>query len=148
MELKVSAIEFSKSLDDTKFASADLDPGDMTFQRIDTELGSFVVMIKDVQPFADGVKVTVSFGNPSAAQFNGVEVKLRYGARKPPFSWGEGSLEKMKSWSESLQSKDMTLTEPLLPGNWNSIAIPLPNIKQDEFGYLEVKLSTNKVSLR
>lgn len=148
LSMRVLKNEMTSALDDMRFTSAEFDPSESKFQRIDTSLGSFAVSIQNVEPFADGIRVTLNLGNLSSARFNGATLNLRYGARNNIQVTDADSSSKFSAWFASLQSKDIDITDSLLPGNWNPVEIVLPSIEPKEFGYLEVKIKTNTISLR
>ena len=54
------------------YKTAVFDPGSpASYQRIDTDGGTFLVSILNVTPYVDGFRVTCNFGNPSSATFSG-----------------------------------------------------------------------------
>ena len=122
-----------------------LDPSEQSFQRLDaiSGLGTFAVSIGDVQPYGDGVRIKLNIGNISDTTFNDAKLTLMYGKRmpfgKPGKNWA--------AWSASMQTKKISLTRPLLPGNWNPTYIVLPQIKPSDFGLLEVSISTSQILL-
>jgi hypothetical protein len=92
----------------------------------------------------DGFRVTCNFGNPSSATFNGFKLKAKWGARLDAkakgFEW--------KAWQESHREKEISLTNPLVSGSWNKVSFVVSPAKAEEFGFLELSMETNTVSLR
>jgi hypothetical protein len=107
-------------------------------------VGTFLVSIKNVTPFVDGFRVTCYFGNPTSAAFRGFELHAKWGPRRNSdrkgFKWDE--------WFASLRETDLTLTDTLSPGAWNPVTFALSPAKADEFGYLELSMTTDQISLR
>jgi hypothetical protein len=131
-----------------QWTTAEFDPTDSTYQRIDSKpgIGSFAVSVEDVQSFGDGVRLRLNLGNPSSAVVSGVGLKLKYGPRVPDYSDPNFS-DLYTAWTNSLQSKEEKLTADLRPGAWNPITVTLPKIDAKNFGYLEVGISNSSVSL-
>src|ERR1022692_3175117 len=52
---------------DEQWTTAEFDPTDSSYQRVDAKpgIGSFAISVQDVQPFGDGVRVKLNLGNPS-----------------------------------------------------------------------------------
>jgi len=46
-----------------------------------------------------------------------------------------------------LRQKELSLTEVLRPGSWNRLSFILAPAKPEEFGYLELSMETNNISL-
>ena len=51
-------------------------------------------------------------------------------------------------WQAGLQEKEISLTDSLRPGAWNPVTFVLTPAKSDQFGYLELSMTTDTVSLR
>jgi hypothetical protein len=111
------------------------------YSRLDTTGGTFLVSIKNVQPYVDGFRVTCNFGNPSSATFAGFKLKTKWGPRR--------DFKKMKvgEWEAQLREKELALTDTLRAGSWNPISFVLSPAKPEEFGYLELSVETNTISL-
>lgn len=129
-----------------RYSSVEFDPSDSSYRRVNSDgsFGSFAVSVQDVRPFGDGVRVKLNIGNPSSAGFTGAKLMFTYGPRAPddPFDW-----DAMEKWKGGLKKKEITLTESLQPGNWNSVSVTLPKIAADQFGYLRISISTDVISL-
>jgi|ERR1035438_8670424 hypothetical protein len=124
-----------------RYQTAELDPSEPKFQRIDTDVGSFAASVDDVSPFGDGVKVKISLGNLSSASASGVSLHLTYGPRQTS---GDDPTE----WLKKLQIKDADITTALLPGSWNPVPVVLPGIDPKQFGYLAISMNVKTISLR
>jgi hypothetical protein len=147
LEFQVTLQKILQSLGDHN--SAGFDPTVSDFQRLDsgTGFGTFAVSIGDVRPYGDGVQLKVNFGNPSTASFDGVKVKVLYGARKPTDVDKPDFSRRNQEWHDSLLTKEMTLADTLRAGKWNPVEIALPGIASDKLGYVEISLQTSQISL-
>jgi len=131
-----------------QWTTAEFDPTDWSYQRVDAKpgIGSFAISVQDIQAFGDGVRIRLNLGNPSTAVVSGVGLKLRYGPRVPAPSDPDFG-QHYSTWLNSLQSKDEELTAELRPGSWNPISVTLPKIDTKNFGHLEVSISNKTISL-
>ena len=146
MKGEVVALRAQRQLEESQYKSAEFDPAEPGFQRIDANYGSFAVSLGDVRQFADSVKVRLDIGNLSSATFTGVKLILRYGPRPPEFGATHWS-ERYNAWQTGLKSREQTLVESIRPANWNPVQIVLPGIEEKQFGYLEVKIETTVIQL-
>lgn len=113
------------------------------YSRLDTDTGTFLVSVEKVTPYLDGVRVTCNFGNPSAVSYQGFKLKAKWGPRLE--NGVKGS--KYFDWQESLQEKDIEVTDRLRPGAWNPVSFVVSPAKADQFGYLELSMETSTISL-
>lgn len=148
LESKINKVELADNLARKQFLTGVFDPASSTFQRIDSKngIGSFAVSVQDVRQFGDGVRVTLNFGNPSMVAYSDIKVGLRYGPRMPSFDDPKFS-DSIGQWDNSLKTKEETILARLEPGRWNPRPVTLPEIKVDQFGYLEVTLETSTIFL-
>ena len=134
-------------LERAPYGTAQLDPTVREFQRLDTPVGILAVTIKNVQPFADGVRVLLAIGNPTSAALGNVEVKAKWGKRRPTYKAGEAYPQETKSFLDSLHEKSIKLTNDLKPGYWNKVTLTLPGTPPQEFGYLELSIASAGIAL-
>jgi hypothetical protein len=112
------------------------------FQKLDTELGSFLISVQGIIPYLNGHKLTLNIGNPSMSEFAGFTLKTK---------WGEAFNPKGKiiyaDWAKSLKSKEEKFTEHLKPGRWNKIDLVLAPAKPEQLEYIEIEMEVNEVVL-
>lgn len=84
-----------------------INTGSTSFETIKTMIGTITVNIADVQPFANGSKVKLVFGNPHSANLSSVKFTIDYGSLTK-----EGAL---KDGTE--KSKEITLPDTLYAGS-------------------------------
>ena len=129
-----------------RYSTASFDPASPAqYQRIDTDGGTFLVSILSVTPYVDGFRVTCNFGNPSSATYKGFKLTAKWGPRRD-------LVQKEKTmtygqWQATLREKEISLTETLQPASWNPRSFVLSPAKADEFGYLELSMETNSITL-
>jgi hypothetical protein len=149
LKKSVMKLQFENSIQEAKYQTVYFDPMIEGFQRIDANFGSFAVSLADVEAYGDGVRVKVSLGNLSAADFSGVKLALRYGRRQPNVTVGnENWASSYQAWDASLQSKEHAVVSRVEAGSWNPIPVILPGIEPKDFGFLEIRITTNTVHLR
>jgi hypothetical protein len=142
LESKVITLELEKD----RYSSTTLDPSDRGFGRIDSSLGSFAVTLGEVAAHADGVRVKLQVGNLTTGTVSGGKLKVKWGSRMPK-PGGEDWTSKYDSWTKSLLQKEVSFTEELRPGRWNTVSLVLPGLPPEKFGYLEVRMETNQIGL-
>ena len=71
-------------------------------------------------------------------------LKLKWGPRRDSSAKGFDE----RSWRASLQEKELAMRETLRPGAWNPVSFALAPADIDTFGYLELSMETDDVSLR
>jgi hypothetical protein len=130
-----------------------VDVSTQSYQCIDTNTGKFLIACDNVQPYADGQKLTFRVGNPNFVTFTGFRFKVKWGAKAPPYpqnappaavtAWQASYTD----WQKSLHEKDIDSAIELKPGVWNVAEIVLSPAKVEELGYLELSMTTDKVLL-
>jgi outer membrane murein-binding lipoprotein Lpp len=141
---RIGALEAQQVSEDSH--TAVLDPAQPVYMRVDANVGTFAVVMNDVHPFADGVKVRLNLGNLSSATFAGATLELKYGRRLSRFDEPDYAT-KFQVWSKTLHEKQESVTARLLPGHWNPVQVVLPGIDAKDFGYLQVSMSTNMIAM-
>jgi hypothetical protein len=133
---RLSNAEFASS----RYRTATLDLASKNYQRLDTDMGSFMVAAESVEPYLDGYKVVLSIGNPMLATFNGFKLRVEWAT----------SITKAadyETWEKTRQQKEISFTEPLQPGRWNQVELLLPSTKPDQLGYFNLSLDISTISL-
>jgi hypothetical protein len=122
-----------------KYESCHLDPTSKSYQRLDTNTGTFLVSLQDVKPYAGGYKLVLHIGNPYIAQFKGFKLAIKWGK--------EINYIKYEDWQKSLRQREVSFTETLLPGTWNKVELAISPATKEETGYLELSMVTDLISL-
>lgn len=112
------------------------------FLRLRTNNGEFLISLKNVEPYLDGVRLTINIGNLYSASFNGFKIHAEWGPRlaKEDTDW--------PAWINSLKKNDFTFTNTLRAGAWNNITFVLAPAKTDTFGYINLSMETDVISLQ
>jgi hypothetical protein len=124
-----------------QYTSAEFDPTESAFQRINSNVATFAVSVQDVSQFGDGVKLKLNLGNLTAAAIMGVTLHIAYGPRRPK---GDAYYD----WYNDLKKKDAEILETLVPGSWNPTTVVLPGIEPRNFGYVSIAIDSKTISLR
>jgi hypothetical protein len=146
LESRLVALEVQARMELGQYKSAVLDPGERGFSRLDTSLGSFVVSLQDVTPYADGVRVRLNVGNLTTAMVKGGTFRVKWGPRKPPLR-GEDYALRYSEWTKALREKSIEFQDDLRSGAWNSVTLSLVGLPPAQFGYLELSMETPTISL-
>ncbi len=99
-----------------------------------------LVSVEKVEQYLDGYKVSLEIGNPLSVNFDGFDIEAAWG---PRYNTGDDYAK----WLAAKQTKKIAETHTLPPGRWSPIDIILPSTEPKGFGYLDLKLSINRLSL-
>jgi hypothetical protein len=97
------------------------------YQRLDANLGTFLISIESVVADKNDLKITLNVGNPSTMAFHGFKLNATWGANV---------------------KKEFSLTEVLKPGTWNKVSLILPKTTLKELERLELVIVTDRVHLK
>jgi hypothetical protein len=110
-----------------------LTPGSTGYSAVRMDLGYLTVAIDDIKPYANGSKVRLRFGNPFVATINGLKTKLEWGTVNK-----DGAAD-----NENEKSRQITLTDPLLPGAWTHVEIVLDGVPPSNLGFVRLSEVTH-----
>src|SRR5437660_7322103 len=124
------------------------------YQCIDTNTGKFLISCDNVQPYAQGQKLTFRIGNPNLVTFSGFKLHAKWGRRAPTYpadnqqpnavgTWQTATAR----WRQSLHDKDIESTIELKPGIWNTVQFVVSPATPEELDYLALSMTTDRVSL-
>jgi len=95
--------------------------------------------LEDVQPYANGSKVMLQFGNFTSGSFANVKAEI---------DWGSVD-EKGNPSSTTQKTKDIELVKSLGPGAWTSEEMILENVPPAALGFVRIHdLTTDHIALR
>jgi hypothetical protein len=127
LQTRTAKLETSQStrdyMDDLK-GMAYLTPGGEGYQAIEYTLGTLTVSLEDVRPYANGTRVILNFGNPTAAIVTGVSMDLEWGQRANDAS--------------TTKSRHITLPDDFRAGSWNRVPVVLDGVPPADFGFVRV----------
>ncbi|MEQ1781969.1 MAG: hypothetical protein ABMA14_11460 [Hyphomonadaceae bacterium] len=104
------------------------------FQSLQTGVGQLFVSVQDIQPYADGFKLLLHVGNPSAATLYG----------------GEGSISWYSAGSDgtkSAQSKEFQVLKDIRAGFWTPVEVTISPAKSADLNALFVRMNFNNVKM-
>jgi len=99
----------------------------------DTNLGPFLIILEDLQPYLDGYKLHISIGNLTSVPLTSFVVNAE---------WGKSDNE------STVQTKEIPINQTLNPACWNKVELVLNPVKMDEFQYLKINLNINQCKLK
>jgi hypothetical protein len=149
LHARVVALETQRKIDESQRqldhpSEAIVDPAQSRgYSKVDSSPGSFLVTCQRFTQFADGVRATCTFGNPSSAAFRGFKLKARWGSR-----YDSSKHASIAAWEQSLRETEMSLPDTLRPGSWNPVSFVLAPARVDELGYLSLSVETSTVEMR
>ena len=137
---KITALE-QASVNSRQWAY--LDPaGGTGYSLVNGGLAPVLLSFTGSEPVGDGTRIRFQVGNMTSATFSGMKLTIRYNTRPPQN--GDG----FEQWQEKTRTAEVTLTDQIRPGAWNSVVASLPGLKPDELGHLALKPELDVLSLR
>lgn len=138
-----------KNLGLLKNETAVFSPKDKKFRVVDTLVGELQISLEDIIPYADGVKIIFSVGNPFYADLMNVKAKLTYGQSIEYYDSQHSEEDKSKSghYDKLVRKTEQIDITRLKKGSWNKIEFILSPAKMEEAGFLKVELDANNISL-
>lgn len=106
-----------------------LKPGATGYSMIDSDTGRIAVAIANIEPYANGSRVTLDFGNPTAARLSGVKAKIE---------WGSNDAKGLPMAATATQSTTFTAPEPLPAGSWKQFPIDLGGVPPTQLGWVRI----------
>jgi hypothetical protein len=147
LEKRVEKLETSvtiyKFLIDQKQDKSDtiyLDPRSHDFIRLDSDTGTFLVLLQDATPYLNGYRIKLDIGNPWDAKFPNAKIKVRWGHKIQ-------ATENYSDWQASLHDKEIDLPDSLEAGMWNHVTLDLIPCAANELGYFEFSMQTPSIIL-
>jgi hypothetical protein len=130
-----------------RYSAATFDPAaGEGFSRLDSSVGTFAVSILDIKPLADGVIIRLHVGNLTTATIRGGTFSVKYGPRGPSPT-EKNWVGVYTEWEKNLKQMQSKFTNDLRPGTWNIVRLTLPGIPPSQFGYMELRMMTDQISL-
>ena len=141
MEARVTELETKErvrglvqGLDSVAF----LKPAEPEFQSLRTELGHLAVSIANVQDYANGSRVTLNIGNPTAARLQQLSANIEW-----------GRIDQAGDPTGQEFSKSVSLGGSVAPGAWHKVVVNLPDVPSKELGFVRVRdLDYKSISLQ
>jgi hypothetical protein len=142
LELRTELAELQNAIN----TEAIFDPaGTEGFQKIDTNNGSFLIVLDGVERHLDGYKLRLRIGNPSYVTYNGGTINLAWGERYVPSD--TLGFSGYTQWQNSLQRREHSFSDDIPPGSWKDIELTVAPVEREKFGHLAVSMTTSRVSL-
>lgn len=106
-----------------------LKPGATGYSMIQSDMGPIAVAIANIEPYANGSRVVLDFGNPTAARLSGLKAKIE---------WGSNDAKGLPMAATATQSTSFTAPEPLPPGSWKQYSVDLGGVPPTQLGWVRV----------
>jgi hypothetical protein len=106
-----------------------LKPGDQGYSTVRYDLGVMTARLEDIKPYANGSKVSIMLGNPSAARINGLKARVEWGAvDKDGFPRNDTG-----------KARQVSFPETLSPGTWTKVEVVLDGFPPAELGFVRLR---------
>ena len=111
-----------------------LTPGSDGYAAVKMDLGYLTVNLANIAPYANGSKVSLTFGNLTSATIDGLKATIEWG------SVDDKGLPK----NEEAKSREIKLTESLFSGAWNKADVVLEGVPPTALGFVRVRDVTHQ----
>ena len=111
-----------------------LNAAEPEFQSLQTDVGQLFVSVHDIEPYADGYKLLLHVGNPSAATLYG----------------GDGSIEWYHANSDgtkSAQRKEFQINKDVRAGFWTPVEVTISPAQSSDLNALFVRMAFDNVKM-
>jgi hypothetical protein len=133
---RVAVLELKSAQSDSDRV-AYLKPTEQSFQRLRTDIGMMAISIASVSEYANGSRLVLNIGNPTAATLQGLTAKVE---------WGRA--DQNGAPVGQTFSQDAIFVEDLPGGAWRKLEITLSDVPPKELAYIRVKdLGFKSISL-
>lgn len=106
-----------------------LTPGSDGYSLVKSDLGVLTVSIVNIVPYANGSKITLKFGNLSAATIDGLKATLE---------WGSVDKNGMPD-NKNAKSREVSFNDPLIAGSWKNSNVVLEGVQPQALGFVRLK---------
>lgn len=106
-----------------------LTPGTDGYSTLETDIGTMTVSLANVEPYANGSRITLQFGNPSTATANSVKATVEWGRVD-----SNGSPD-----NDSARSREITFAQALRAASWTSVPLVLEAVPPADLGFVRLR---------
>lgn len=106
------------------------------------------VRLKNVEPFGDGQKITLSVGNPYAAELRNLKLEVEYGTRPPIPNESDAESTAHAEWSRGLKRLEQPVPNDLGSGSWSPVSFTIAPAKPEDVAFMRVTVQVGRVGLQ
>ena len=121
--------------------SANINPVDKSYQRIDANVATLYVSTESVDSYLDGYKVKLKIGNPTTADFNSFTLISYWG---PTYNTNLT----VEAFESAQKSHTNECPDTLLSGYWTPVEIVLAPANSDEIRNAKISIKLNQINLK
>jgi len=123
----VSDLTFKQFLSEPD-SIAYLTPSDRGYSVIQTSLGAITVNLADVQPYANGSRVSIKFGNTTSATIDDAKATVDWGRVD-----AKGTPDNAHQASE-----EIVFEKSLAAGSWTTVRVVLAAVPPSDLGFVRI----------
>ena len=121
-----------------------LNPFSEKFVKVETNSGSLLVGVSQIEQVDRGYRLVLQIGNPSSVGYGDLGITLRWG-RKWDQSYAKLSYEK---WRSSLGGGKYAYPGQIPPGSWVEVAVDMVPADYEDREYIECEIEAGSVLLQ
>jgi hypothetical protein len=113
------------------------------FSRVSSNAGDLLVSIDRRERLGNGYRLVIKIGNPHAASFGDIRLRLYWGK-----NWDPKNLKPTyEEWRNSLTGAEYSFAGPLEPGMWTEVTVDLAYDSALPFEYIECEMQVGSIKL-
>jgi hypothetical protein len=105
-----------------------LTPGSDGYSILRADIGTLTVNLVDVQPYANGSRITLKIGNTTSASIDGAKATVEW-----------GSVVNGMPENDSTKSRVVTIAEALESGRWTNVRVVLEGAPPAALGFVRIR---------
>ncbi len=120
-----------------------LNPISKEYTRVDSNSGTFLLLVNKIGRSENGYKLDLLIGNPNVATYKGVELTIRWGNK-----WDPNSIRTYEEWRQSLNQAQFAYHGSLISGMWTPITVDLSPSTVEQLEHIECALEVKTIELK
>ncbi|MCR4336188.1 MAG: DUF3251 domain-containing protein [Candidatus Omnitrophica bacterium] len=119
-----------------------LNPVSRESVKIESNVGTILLSIQKMDKTEKGYLLTLNIGNPSAATYGNIKVKMRWGK-----NYVQGPVQNYDQWRRSLGTSEFEYPGEIEPGTWAEVAVNIPSVEAGQFEHLECEMEVGTIKM-
>lgn len=120
-----------------------LNPSSNAFQRIETNVGSFLIAVQKISAIQNGYHLTLNIANPNYADYKDFKLRLVWGRK-----WEPGDAVPYEKWRQSLTGAEFSFQGALEKGVWNTVEVDLTPAQEGQLAHIECEMEVTGVEMQ
>ena len=120
-----------------------LNPISKEFTRVESNAGTFLVLVDKIERAENGYRLNLMLGNPNVATYKGIGLTIHWGSK-----WDPESARTYEEWHQSLRGAKFAYPGSLPSGMWTPITVDLFPATVEQLEHIECALEIQSIELK